>query len=194
MTKQAFMHAMSKELSGLPKEERQDILMEYDVHFAEGLKAGKTEEQITAELGSPRELAKMYRVDALIQQAQTNVSTNNIMRAVLATIGLGLLNLILVVGPFVGILGIIVGIFGISIGFVVGGLILFVSAVFGPLSAPWLHIPGIMVIDPMITAPVGIGLFALGLLIFMFGIICGRFTYQMTLRYLRFNLRIVRGR
>jgi uncharacterized membrane protein len=194
MTKKEFVSLMKKELSGLSKAERDDILMEYEVHFAEGVKSGKTEERIAKELGSPRELSKMYKVGVLIQEAEENVSTNNIIRAILASVGLGLFNLILVLGPFVAIVGVIVGIFGASIGLVVAGLTLFAYAAFGPFGATWLSVPGILAVEPLITGALGVGFFALGLLIFILGVTIGRLIYQLTTRYLRFNLKMIKGK
>ncbi len=185
---------MRKELSGLSRDERDDILMEYEVHFTEGLKSGKTEDRIAKELGSPRELSKMYKVGVLIQEAEENVSTNNIVRAILASLGLGLLNLILVLGPFLGIVGIIAGIFATSIGLVVAGLTLFAYAVFGPFGGVWLSIPGVLAVEPLITAPLGVGIFSLGLLIFIFGVTIGKWIYHLTIRYLRFNLKMIKGK
>lgn len=194
MTKKAFLEAMRKQLSGLPKEERDDILLEYQVHFDEGLKSGRTEEQIVRELGSPAELARMYRADVLIRNAEDNVSTTNILRAILATLGLGLFNLILVLGPFVGLLGILIGVFAVSVAMVGSGVVMFVHAAFGPITAGWIHIPVVMNVTPMGTAFLGIGLFALGLLVFIFGVVASRAIYRLTIRYLRFNLKIVKGK
>ena len=194
MSRNQFISLMKKELAGLPKDERNDILMEYEVHFAEGLKSGKNEEQIAEELGSPRELAKMYKVGALIQEAEDNVSTNNILRAILASIGLGLFNLILVLGPFLGILGALAGVFAASVALVIVGLTLFAEAAFGPLNYAWLHVPAILTVDPWITAPLGIGVFALGLLIFILGVLVGKWIYRLTIRYLKFNLKMIKGK
>jgi uncharacterized membrane protein len=194
MDKKTFMTAMKGHLSGMPKDEREDILLEYEVHFSEGKKAGKTEEQICKELGNPLEIAKMYRVNVLIQTAEENVSTNNIMRAILASVGLGLFNLILVLGPFVGVLGVVVGIFAASVALVFSGVVVVLRGLIGPFGAAWIDIPNAWLVDAMVTTPLGIGLFALGILIFIFGVVLGKWIYRLTIKYLRFNLRMITGK
>ena len=194
LNKKEFKSVMKKELSGLPKDEREDILLEYEVHFSEESKKGKSEEVICKELGSPKELAKMYKVNVLIQEAEDNVSTNNILRAVLASIGLGLFNLILVLGPFLGLLGLLVGIFAASLGLVFVGLVLFADALFGPLNSAFVQMPYVLAIEPLFTGPLGVGIFAIGILIFILGIVFGRLIYRLSIKYLKFNLKMIKGK
>ena len=65
MTKIDFLNELYAYLSPLPKKERMEILNDFREHFREGAAAGKTEEQICAELGSPFECAKQYVGDAI---------------------------------------------------------------------------------------------------------------------------------
>lgn len=194
LNKKEFKAVMKKELSGLPKEEREDILLEYEVHFSEETKKGKSEAAICKELGSPKELAKMYKVNVLIQEAEDNISTNNILRAVLASIGLGLFNLILVLGPFLGLLGLLAGIFAASLGLVFAGLVLFADALFGPFNASFIQMPYVLAVEPLFSGPLGVGIFAIGILIFILGIVFGRLIYRLSIKYLKFNLKMIKGK
>lgn len=58
MTKAQFMATLRLKLSVLPPEECNELMEDYELHFAFGLQNGKTEEEIVAELGDPEELAK----------------------------------------------------------------------------------------------------------------------------------------
>lgn len=52
MTKSEYMDALQKKLECFNRELQQEIVEDYEQHFAEGIAAGKTEEEIVAELGS----------------------------------------------------------------------------------------------------------------------------------------------
>lgn len=60
MNKQEYIAALEKQLLRLPKAERDDILSDYESHFALGEQEGKTEEEVAAALGDPYELAARY--------------------------------------------------------------------------------------------------------------------------------------
>lgn len=60
MNKNEFIDAMEKTLIRLPKADRDDILSDYEAHFAIGVENGKTEEEVSASLGDPYELAATY--------------------------------------------------------------------------------------------------------------------------------------
>ncbi|MCM1057214.1 MAG: DUF4097 family beta strand repeat-containing protein [Firmicutes bacterium] len=52
MTKSEYMKALQEKLECFNRELQQEIMEDYEQHFAEGIAAGKTEEEIVAELGS----------------------------------------------------------------------------------------------------------------------------------------------
>lgn len=52
MTKSEYMNALQNKLECFNRELQQEIVEDYEQHFAEGIAAGKTEEEIVAELGS----------------------------------------------------------------------------------------------------------------------------------------------
>lgn len=58
MNKAEYMDNLRKGLSGFDKEVREEIINDYEEHFAEGLAIGKSEDEICAELGSVDELVK----------------------------------------------------------------------------------------------------------------------------------------
>ncbi|MGP0584607.1 HAAS signaling domain-containing protein [Paenibacillus timonensis] len=58
MNKSEFLANLRAHLSVLPPEEQNELLEDYEAHFAFGLESGRTEEDIVLELGDPAELAK----------------------------------------------------------------------------------------------------------------------------------------
>lgn len=60
MKKADFLNELYHYIRTLPQNERNEILDDFREHFREGELAGKTEEQICAELGSPYECARQY--------------------------------------------------------------------------------------------------------------------------------------
>ncbi len=66
MKKIDFLNELYSYLSPLPKNERTEILEDFRAHFREAEAAGKSEEQICKELGTPFECAKQYVGDAIM--------------------------------------------------------------------------------------------------------------------------------
>lgn len=66
MKKIDFLNELYSYLSPLPKNERTEILEDFRAHFREAEAAGKSEEQICNELGTPFECAKQYVGDAIM--------------------------------------------------------------------------------------------------------------------------------
>ena len=61
MTKKEYLDRLAKELGTLSYNDVQDILSDIDGHFANGIQAGKTEDEIASALGDPSDLAKDYK-------------------------------------------------------------------------------------------------------------------------------------
>ena len=71
MNKIDFLNELYYYLGPLPKKEKEEILADFREHFREGALAGKTDEQICNELGTPFECAKQYVGDAIEQNTVT---------------------------------------------------------------------------------------------------------------------------
>lgn len=70
MNKNEFLTSLHAHLSVLPPEERNELMNDYETHFAFGLQNGKTETEIVQELGDPEELAKEAIGERRIPQEQ----------------------------------------------------------------------------------------------------------------------------
>ena len=78
MTRDEFITILKEELKNLPSAEVEDILYDYEEHFEVGLSKGKTEEEIAKELGNPKTIAKSYKANYRINNAENNPSTKNL--------------------------------------------------------------------------------------------------------------------
>lgn len=77
MNKLDFLNELYHYLMPLPKAEREEILNDFREHFREGEAAGKTQEQICIELGSPFECARQYVGDAVAEHKTAKKSRKN---------------------------------------------------------------------------------------------------------------------
>lgn len=194
MNKTEFMSLLDRHLGNIPFEQKKEIMYDYEEHFSIGLKNGKPEGEIANDLGDPVNIAKQYRAEFMLKEAENNTSTNNIFRAVLAVVGLGFFNLFFVLGPFLGIVGIIIGLFAAALALTVSGIAAFLASLFYPLYINILPIEislpaGISQIA-MIFISIGIG--SLGVLSTIGVAKLAQFLYEVTIRYLRYNIEIVK--
>lgn len=60
MTRHEYLDALCMHLSGLSQKEKQEILLDFQEHFSAGLAQGKTEDEISNDLGSPEFAAQQY--------------------------------------------------------------------------------------------------------------------------------------
>ncbi len=60
MNKRDYLDLLRYYLRDLPGVVVNDIIYDYEEHFNAGIENGKTEEQISEELGSPDDIAKEY--------------------------------------------------------------------------------------------------------------------------------------
>jgi len=89
MNKKEFLERLSELIHDLPKEEREDILFDYEEHFRIGIEKGREEGEIAVSLGDPKIIARQSRVGSIINEAEKTTSANNIIRAIFAAVGLG---------------------------------------------------------------------------------------------------------
>jgi uncharacterized membrane protein len=186
------MNLLKDSLSEFSTDEKNDIIYDYEEHFSIGLESGKNEEEICKELGDPYMIAKQYKINSTIEKASSFPSTGNIFRAVLASIGLGLMNLIFVLGPFIGVAATLFGLWFSSCAIIFAGAATVFSTLLSGLFPSYILLPDFIPSIALILF--GIGLTALGILLFMaFGYISKLFL-KGTVKYLKMNVNIIAGR
>ncbi|HLR75218.1 MAG TPA: DUF1700 domain-containing protein [Virgibacillus sp.] len=181
MNRKEFLMTLEKSLNNISKEERQDILHDFEEHFALGIEDGKSEEEIVKALGSPHRISKELLASYHIEKVETTASAGNMFRAVWAVIGLGFFNLVIVLGPFLALAGVILGGWIISIVFVASPIIVILNALIHPSTVEAFEIFVSLILC-------GIGLFV--------GIGMNYATKWLSrgfVRYLAYNASIVKG-
>ena len=187
---QEFIRIIRSRLEGtLPKEELDDIISDYTEHFSIGKANGRTDEELWRSLGSPEDIAREIRVMHLVKKAENVRSCRNIFHAVVATLGLGLFNLVFVLAPFMILvvmllvffmLGVMVTFFGLA-GVVYSLLQLIGVSAFSVWYSP---IAGVFI---------SIGMTTTGLLVIIGNYYLARFFYRVCIQYLKWNISVITG-
>ena len=193
MNKSEFMNVLESQLEGIPATDKTEILYDYDEHFRMGIEQGKTEEQVSEALGNPKTIGKQFKATVAVEQAQTSASTGNMLRAVVAVISLGFFNLVFVIGPFMGIVGVLIGIFAAACGLIIAGVAVLISVFAFPIIGPYLNVPGFFYANPVGLVALSLGLTSLGLLFFIGNFYLAKLFYRGTIKYLQMNIRIING-
>ncbi len=168
-------------IKSLSADERQDILNDYEEHFAIAKEEGKTEIEIADALGPPDKIAKELLAMYHAGQVESKTTTGNMLRAVWAGIGIGFFNLIIVLGPFIAIAGAVIAGWVAAIGLVLSLLLIPVNIVIYPGTFEWADLF-------FLTTASGIGIFGV---IGMYYLTRG--LTWMFIRYLKFNASLVKG-
>lgn len=181
MNKQQFIKRLDSFLKRIPAAERLDIIQDFEEHFAMGMEAGKGEEDIARSLGSPRQIAKEMVALYHLEKVETTATTGNILRAMWAVIGLGFFNIVIVLAPFLTIAALILAGWTAGVGFIVSPLLVLMDAVIALETFEWFNL-----FFSLLLA--GLGLFiAIGMYF------ATRSLIQGFVRYLQFNVKLVKG-
>jgi uncharacterized membrane protein len=190
MNKKEFLGRLSELIKDIPEEEKKDILFDYEEHFRIGLEKGRKEEEIAASLGDPKAIAKQSRASCILKEAEKTTSASNIIRAIFAVVGLGFFNLVIVLGPAIGLMGILVALFAAAFAITVSGAAVLFGTLIGPIFVWNIYIP----FAAVVSIPLGIGLTALGLLFIIGAFYLTKFFYKLSISYLKMNLQIITNR
>ena len=197
MTREEFLESLRNQLKNIPKEQIDEILQDYRDHITIGIEKGRNEDELIRSLGDPKEIAKQMNANYSIKNAETKTSAGNIFRALYATAGLGLFNLIFVLPLFMMILLLLFVLFAVPLSLIVAGItviILCLSIVLAPdyffknfeiaISTPE-AVGGLLM---------SIGLVSMGLLILIAAYYVSKAIFKLVLRYLKFNLNIIQNK
>lgn len=187
MNRNEFMSRLQNTLGNISPAAKEEIMYDYREHFEIGIEQGKTEEEICSGLGDPRLIARQYRAEYMVQQADTNKSAGNILRALFAALSLGFFNLIVMLPVMAAWVGVLAGFYGVSIGLIFGGIGALLGTILAPV-VPWVSIPDI---NPIILILGSTSITSLGLLFGIGTIMLTKWTYQVTIRYIKTNIRII---
>ncbi|MDP4088646.1 MAG: DUF1700 domain-containing protein [Bacillota bacterium] len=192
MNRNEFMYSLRNSLSAFPEKEREEIIYDYEEHFAVALQSGKTEDEVCRELGDPVNIGKQYKINSSIERASSNPTAGNILRAIVASLSLGLLNVIFVLGPFIAVASVLLSLLisGVAVAFsgIASTVAILINGIF-PQLIPF------FTVTPWITGMLfAIALTCAGMLICMFMSSLIKVFFKGTLKYLKMNFNIITGR
>lgn len=101
MGKTDYLEALKRAMTGLPPEAQAKTLAFYEQRFVDGVAAGKTEEDVAAALDDPKKIAMTLRASTHMQAFETKKNPANLLRMLIAALGLAVFNLFMVVPAMV---------------------------------------------------------------------------------------------
>ncbi|MEP9853321.1 DUF1700 domain-containing protein [Staphylococcus aureus] len=182
MDKITFLNELEQELNKLPRSECDKVMYEYEQYFFEQESEGKNEYQIIGALESPKKIGKELMARNAIVSAEYRPNVNTILKAIMASLGMGILSLIIVLVPMIFVAAFM--------------FILLLIALFLSLSPALLVIHG--TINNNFSFAISNYLFAisytgLGILLFVVIAKFAQFVYRVILKYLRWNIKTIKG-
>lgn len=189
MNREQFLNQLKRSLSGIPEEEKKDILYDYEEHFRSGREKGQEEEEIASALGNPRVLGRSYRIESLLDEKRGGHRAANVFRAVFASLSLGFFNVIITLPLFAGLFAGLVSLWAGAVSLAVTGVTVILAVLLQPLLPGFITFGGLS-IPFLIFAAIGTG--ALGLLSLIGMWKLSQWFFIATGRYIKFNLRIIK--
>jgi uncharacterized membrane protein len=189
MNKEQFLNQLRRSLSGIPEQEQKEILYDYEEHFRSGLENGQQEEEIARSLGNPRVLGKTYRIESLLDKEKGGERASNILRAVFASLSLGLFNVIITVPLFAALFAGLAGLWAGAISLALSGVGVIAGVILRPFFPASISLGGLSI--PFLIFA-GIGTSALGLLSVIGMWRLSQLFFRMTAGYVQFNVRIIK--
>ncbi|MBS4174979.1 DUF1700 domain-containing protein [Bacillus sp. FJAT-49736] len=182
MGKNEFFKQLDAALINIPEQDRKDIMYDFEEHFAVGLESGKSEQEIIDELGDPIDISRDLLADYKISKVDNSAKAPSITRTVLSSIGLGFFNLVFILGPVMGIIGIYIGVCAMAVGFTLSPLLTVYSALIGEYDGLGFEMFNTLV------------LCGIGLILGVAAVYVGKFLYKGIVKYIQFNIRVILGR
>lgn len=133
MTKQEFLDVLRKGLDGLSANMIRDIMDDYATHFADGVAQGRSEAEVAEALGDPARLARELKAEAGVKRWEDTKTPGSAVTALFAILGLGALDIFILLPLLMGIGGALAGMFMASIGLFIAGGALFIALPFAGL-------------------------------------------------------------
>jgi uncharacterized membrane protein len=189
MNKTDYLNLLKSHLKGLAKEEIEDILFDYNEHFEVGLSKGKSDTEISNDLGDPVLIAKQFKADCLLENASEITNFRNVFKAVLAFISLSLFNLLIVFVPFLTLMIVITALWIVLISLVVVGCAGVIFSFLAPVLPFVVYSPSFSTTLFMIFSSIGVA--STGLLGVLGMWYLTKWFLLLTVKYLKFNFNLI---
>ena len=195
MNKKEFLSKLDENLKFLSRKEREEVIKDYEEHFANALSAGKKEADIVKSLGNPKVIASSYKFEAEAAKTGNKINVANIINGIYVAFGLGFFNLVFVFGIYMGTIGIFIGLMSIPLVFsLVGALVMFISIL--PTLPSWMSMPfaleSLNLLSRLSLALIGVGFVSLSVVLFILFYQLGKLIYFGTINYIKSNISLIR--
>jgi uncharacterized membrane protein len=143
MSRAAFIERLRQGLAGMPAATIDDIVADYQGHFAEGEAAGRSEAEVAAALGDPDRLARELKLEQGIKRWEAEKNPSAAIGAVIAVLGLGAIDIIILLPILMGVVGTLIGLYVAAVVlFFVGCGVLTAGPFFSPIGGPFVPVLG----------------------------------------------------
>ena len=109
MTRQAFLARLRDGLRGVPPRALNDIVSDYEAHFAEGQADGRTEAEVASALGDPARLARELRAEIGLRRWEEERNPSGAAAAIFAVLGLGAIDVLILLPILIGVISVLFG-------------------------------------------------------------------------------------
>lgn len=131
MTRDEFLNRLKKALAGMPPAMAADVVSDYEAHFDAARDEGRSEAEVAEALGDPGRLARELKLEAGIKRWEEVRSPSSAWTAVIAFLGLGAIDIMVLIPVLLPLLGVIFGLYVAMLAlFIAGGAVL----IAGPFS------------------------------------------------------------
>jgi hypothetical protein len=130
MGKLEFLDALKRAMTGLPPEAQAKTLAFYEQRFVDGVAAGRTEEAVAAEQDDPKKIAMTLRANTHMQAFAVKKNPANLVRMVVAALGLAIFNLFMVV-PAMVYAALLAALYATGLAFYLAGTVITASGLSG---------------------------------------------------------------
>lgn len=138
MTRNEFIKRLKAGLKGMPQADIEEIVGDYEAHFAAGEAEGRSEQEVAAALGNPARLARELRFEAGFQNWQSDRSPSSAWAAILAFMGLATIDILILMPIVLPVIGVVFGLFvAVLAVFIAGGFVL-IAGPFSGFPGGWL--------------------------------------------------------
>ncbi len=140
MTRDEFIRRLTRGLDGLPQATIDEMVADYADHFEAASAEGRSDAEVAEALGDPARLARELKLEAGIKRWQEVRSPSSAWAAVIAFLGLGAIDILILLPVLLPAIGVMIGLFVAVIGIFVGGGAMLIVGPFnqfpgGPLAA-----------------------------------------------------------
>lgn len=133
MTRAEFMGRLRRGLVGMPTTAAADIAADYEIHFEDGLAAGRSEAEVATALGDPDRLARELRAEAGAQRWHQEKNPSAAAGAILAVLGLGAIDILFLLPILMSVAMTLFSLFLAAIALFIGGGAIMVAGPFAGL-------------------------------------------------------------